>query len=327
MASLKTNYAGLTLENPVVIASCGFTGNIESIKKVIEFQPGAIVLKSLFEEQILAEAYTGIKQNEYDYPESLDYIKQYTRMNNLSKYLELVSETKKITSIPIIASINCVTATEWIEFAKEIQKAGADAIELNISILSTNPDYSAEQNEKIYFDIIKKINEFVTIPVTIKVSNNSSGLAHLLRAIDRYNIVKGFVLFNKHYCPDIDIHQQKIVQSHVLSFSSDYPETLRWTAIMSGKLKHDIVATTGIFNGETAVKFLLAGAKAVQISSVLYKQDLSVIQTIKDEISAWMDQNGYKTLSDFTGKLSMDKVENPEEYERIQFMKYFASVD
>lgn len=327
MARLNVNYAGLVLENPIIIASCGFTGNIESIKKIVQYRPGAIVLKSLFEEQILNEAYSGIHENEYDYPESLDYIKQYTRMNNLSKYLELIKESKKLSNIPIIASINCVTATEWIEFAQEIQKAGADAIEFNISILSTNPDYSAQENEKIYFDIIKKVNEVVTIPITIKVSNNSSGLSHLLRAIDRYNIVKGFVLFNKHYCPDIDIHQQKIIQSHVFSSSTDYPETLRWTAIMSGILKHDIVATTGIHNGETAIKFLLAGAKAVQISSVLYKNELSIIQDIKDEIKNWMDQKEYKSVSDFCGKLRMDKVDNPEVFERIQFMKYFASVE
>lgn len=327
MASLKVNYAGLILENPIIIASCGFTGNIESIKKIVNYKPGAIVLKSLFEEQILNEAYSGISQNEYDYPESLDYIKQYTRMNNLSKYLELIKETKKLTPIPIIASINCVTATEWIDYAREIQNAGADAIELNVSILSTNPDYSSSDNEKIYFDIIKKISEIITIPITIKMSNNSSGLANLLRSIDRYNIVKGFVLFNKHYCPDIDIIQQKIVHSPVLSTSQDYPETLRWTAIMSGKLKHDIAATTGIHNAETAIKFFLAGAKVVQISSVLYKNEMSVIQDMKDEIAAWMVQNKYKTMAEFTGKLSMDNLENPEAYERIQFMKYFASVE
>lgn len=327
MARLNVNYAGLVLENPIIIASCGFTGNIESIKKIVQYRPGAIVLKSLFEEQILNEAYSGIHENEYDYPESLDYIKQYTRMNNLSKYLELLKEAKKLTNIPIIASINCVTATEWTNFAQEIQSAGADAIELNISILSTNPDYSAVENEKIYFDIIKKMNDIVTIPITIKVSNNSSGLSHLLRSIDRYNIVKGFVLFNKHYCPDIDIHQLKIVQSQVFSSSKDYPETLRWTAIMSGILKHDIVATTGIHDGETAIKFLLAGAKAVQISSVLYKNEMSIIQDIKDEIKNWMDQKGYNAVSDFCGKLRMDKVDNPEVFERIQFMKYFASVE
>lgn len=327
MANMKTNYAGLTLENPVVIGSCGFTGNIESIKKIIQYKPGAIVLKSLFEEQILAESNVGIHQNEYDYPESLDYIKQYTRMNNLSKYLDLISDTKKLTSIPVIASINCVTATEWIEFGKEIQKAGADAIELNISLLSTNPNLTSEEVESRYYSIINKINSIISIPITLKMSNSSSGLANLLRQIDRTGIVKGVVLFNRHYCPDIDINQEKIVQASVFSSTSDYPETLRWIAIMSGKLKNDIAATSGVHNGETAIKFLLAGAKVVQIASVLYKNDLSVIQTITNEIGKWMEDKNYKSIDDFNGKLSMENVENPDIFERIQFMKYFASVE
>ena len=147
-------------------------------------------------------------------------------MNNLSKYLELIKEIKKITSIPIIASINCVTATEWIEFAKEIENAGADALELNISLLSSNPNLTSEEVESNYFAIINKIKDIVTIPITLKMSNSSSGLAHLLRRIDRLGLVKGFVLFNRHYCPDIDINQEKIVQSTVFSSSFDYPEKI-----------------------------------------------------------------------------------------------------
>ena len=327
MVDMKTTYAGLSIENPVVIASCGFTGNIESIKKVIAYRPGALVLKSLFEEQIMAESSQGINLNDYGYPESLDYIKEYTRMNNLNKYLELIREAKKLSTIPVIASINCVTSNEWISFVKKIQDAGADAIELNISLLSSNPHVTSEEIESTYFKIVNKIAETAVIPVTLKMSNSSSSLAHLLTRLDRFNNVKGFVLFNRHYCPDIDIHNEKVVQASVFSSSSDYAETLRWVAILSGKLKNDIAATSGIHNGETAVKFLLAGAQVVQISSVLYKNDLSVIQTIKDDIESWMKSKGYKTIDEFRGKLSMDQVEHPEVFERIQFMKYFASVE
>lgn len=181
--------------------------------------------------------------------------------------------------------------------------------------------------ESTYFKIVNKIAETAVIPVTLKMSNSSSSLAHLLTRLDRYNNVKGFVLFNRHYCPDIDIHNEKVVQASVFSSSSDYAETLRWVAILSGKLKNNIAATSGIHNGETAVKFLLAGAQVVQISSVLYKNDLSVIQTIKDEIESWMKSKGYKTIDEFRGNLSMDQVEHPEVFERIQFMKYFASVE
>lgn len=327
MVQLKTTFAGLTLENPVIAASSGLTGTIESVKKTVEHQPGAIVLKSLFEEQIVVDAQAGVQANQYDYPESADYIRNYTRSHSIANYLELIEGSKKIATMPVIASINCVSGSEWTAFAKNIENAGADALELNISVLPSNSNISGEEIEKRYFDILQKVNDKVRIPVTLKMSNNSSGLAALILKLDWTGFLKGFTLFNRHYCPDIDITNMKMTSAPVFSTPTDYAETLRWVAMMSGKLKNDIVATTGIHDGKTAVKFLLAGARAVQIASVMYKKGPAVIAEIKNDIADWMESKEFKTIDDFRGKFSMDKATNPEVFERIQFMKYFSTIE
>lgn len=327
MAKINTTYAGLTLDNPVIAASSGLTGSLESVKKVVEQQPGALVLKSLFEEQIMVEAQAGVMTNQYDYPESADYIRNYSRSHSIGKYLELVEGAKKLSAVPVIASINCVSGNEWTAFAKNIENAGADALELNISVLPSNPNIAGEEVEKRYFDILQKVHEKVRIPITLKMSNSSSGLAALILKLDWSGLLNGFVLFNRHYCPDIDITHLKTTAAPVFSASSEYPETLRWVAMMSGKLKNGIAATTGIHDGKTAVKFLLAGASAVQVASIMYKKGPAVISEIKNDISDWMEGKSFKAIDDFRGKLSMDKAENPEVFERIQFMKYFSTIE
>jgi dihydroorotate dehydrogenase (fumarate) len=327
MVQLKTNYAGLTLDNPVIAASSGLTGSIDSIKKIAEQQPGAIVLKSLFEEQIVVDAQAGVQANEYDYPESADYIRNYSRSHSIAKYLEMVESAKKFSAVPVIASINCVSGSEWTAFAKNIENTGADALELNISVLPSNPNIAADEIEKRYFDILQKVSEKVRIPVTLKMSNSSSSLAALILKLDWTGFIKGFVLFNRHYCPDIDIANMKLTAAPVFSSLTDYPETLRWVAMMSGKLRNDIAATTGIHDGKTAVKFILAGAKAVQVASIMYKKGPAVISEIKNDISDWMESKEFKSIDDFRGRLSMDKTTNPEVFERIQFMKYFATIE
>lgn len=327
MISLKTTYAGLSINNPFIIASSGLTGSIESIKKAIDKEPGAIVLKSLFEEQILMETKAGISLNQYDYPESVDYIANYTKSFSVGKYLQLIEDAKKASSIPIIASVNCVTAEEWTSFAKNIEDSGADALELNISLLPSNPKMTAEANENNYLQILESVHSKIKIPITLKISNNSSGLSALLLKLDWSGLLKGIVMFNRHYCPDIDIANMKMISAPIFSEPSNYPETLRWVALMSDKLKSDISATTGIYDGKTATKFLLAGAKSVQVASVLYKKGFDVIPEMKQDLLDWMESKNFNSIEDFRGKLSMEKVENPAIFERIQFMKHFSNID
>ena len=327
MADLTTTYLGIKLKNPIIAGSCGITNNVDSIKKLADNGIGAVVLKSLFEEQILFNANEKIHENQIDYPEALDYIKNYTKLNDVAAYLNLISQTKNETQIPVIASINCVSPNEWVTFAKDIENAGADALELNIMILSSNANYSSQDNEQIMLDIIQKVRQNTKLPIAVKLSSHSSGLAHFIQKLDWSKLIQGIVLFNRQYSPDFDLEQMKITSANVLSNPTDYAESLRWVAIMSDKIKMDIAATTGIWESKTIIKQLLAGADAVQIASVLYKNGHAYVQTLLNEIDSWMKSKNYTSINDFKGMMSKDKINLPSAFERIQFMRYFSNIE
>jgi dihydroorotate dehydrogenase (fumarate) len=327
MLNLETSYLGLKLKNPIIAASCGLTNSVDSIKKLADNGISAIVLKSLFEEQILYYAHKKVAENSLDYPEAYDYIKNYSKINEIEQYIILIQKAKNAVSIPIIASINCISPSEWVTFAKEIENAGADAIELNIMHLYSNPKFTANDIEKRLFDIIDKVRSNTKLPLSVKLSNHYTSLAHILTKLDWNKIVQGIVLFNRQYSPDIDLEKMKITSTNIFSSPNDYSESLRWIAIMSNKINTDLVATTGIWDGKTVVKQLLAGAKAVQVSSVLYKKGFEVINEMLKDIESWMAAKGYKSISQFRGSMSMQNVDSPAAFERTQFMKYFSQIE
>lgn len=328
MASLNTYYLGVNLKNPIIVASSGLTNNIDSITKLIDAGVGAIVLKSLFEEQLLYNASQAEHLNNYDYPEAYDYIRNYTKQNDISNYLLLIEQAKsKYPDVPIIASINCITLGEWIQFAKDIEKAGADALELNIMIISTDPKKSSKDHENVMLEIIQQVRQNTKLPIAVKISSHSLGLAHFIKNIEWTGAAQAIVMFNRQYQIDLDINNLKITSSNIFSNQSDYTESLRWVAIMSDLIKMDIAATTGIWDSSTIIKQILAGAKAVQIASVLYKKGFGVVKTMLSEIENWMNQHNYKTIEDFRGKLSMKNSSLPEAFERIQFMRYFSHIE
>lgn len=327
MADLTTTYLGLKLKNPIIAGSCGITSSFDSIKKLVDNGIAAVVLKSLFEEQILYNANQKAYQSELYYPEAYDYIKNYSKLNDVANYLNLINYAKKQTNIPIIASINCVSPNEWVRFAKEIENAGADALELNIMILSSNPKLSSQEHEKIMFDIIQEVRNHTKIPIAVKINSHISGLANFIQKLDWSKLIQGIVLFNRQYSPDIDLEQMKIVSSNVFSSPNDYTESLRWVAIMSDKINMNIAATTGIWEAKTVIKQILAGANAVQIASVLYKNGPSYIQTMLNEIEQWMKFKGYNSLNEFKGLMSKEKIHLPSAFERIQFMRYYSKIE
>ena len=329
MIDTSVTYAGLTLKNPLIVGSCGLTNSIESLKKLESNGAAAVVLKSIFEEQILRQAdyeITEAQKNEFlysQYSESLDYIDQYIKEDTVVKYLSFIKQAKNELLIPIIASVNCVSTYEWARFAKRIQEAGADAIELNVFLHAS--DESDIDFEQTYLDIIAQAKKHVTIPVTVKMSHNFTKLSKSIQAISKTGI-KGLVLFNRFYTPDIDIETMKVSPKHPYSEPHDYVLPLQWIGLNAKKVSCDLAASTGIHNGDAAIKQILAGASPVQVVSALYLNGPEYIQTILKEIEAWMERKGFNYVTQFKGALSASNT-NPAGYERIQFMKYFSQVD
>lgn len=325
MSDLSTKYLGLTLKNPIVIASSGLTDSVEAIKTLEKNGAAAVVLKSLFEEEIVAEMDANLKKMASDsfiYPETLDFYEDSEEDNLSIKYLELITNAKKEVTIPIIASINCVTAEQWTYFPKQIEEAGADALELNLFVLPSDFNRDKETNEKVYFDIIESVKKQVTIPISLKVSYYSSDLGRTLQKFSQSG-VSGLVLFNKFYSPDIDLDKMEVTSGKILSSPEDMHISLRWMAIMSGRVKCDLAASTGVHDGAGVLKQILAGAKAVQIASTVYKNGPEHIQKMLSDVHSWMDKKGFSFLDEFRGKISQAESSNPAAFERVQFMKYF----
>ncbi|MDD2412309.1 MAG: dihydroorotate dehydrogenase-like protein [Bacteroidales bacterium] len=328
MANLRTKYLGLNLKNPIIVGSCGLTNSVANLIEIEKKGAGAVVLKSIFEEQIMHEvSRTVASQNEaFYYPEAEDYISEYTKQHKLQEYLDLIKEAKKAISIPIIASINCTSVGKWTKFAQEIEQAGADALELNIFVLPTDPEKTSSEYENNYFNILEDVKEIVNIPVAIKTSLYFSSLAKTMVKLS-WAGVDGLVLFNRYYSPDIDIDKMTMTSTNVFSKHEENALVLRWVALLSNKLKSDLCATTGIHSGFDVIKQLLAGASAIQIVSAIYKKGFDIIPEMLQEIERWMDSKNFESIADFKGKMSFEKTENPDAYLRIQFMKYFAGIE
>ncbi len=327
MADLSTTYMGLKLKNPLIAGSCGMTESIGGVIQAAEAGAGAVVLKSLFEEQIRHESGYAIDANEQlsYYAQAEDYIRSYTRGNDLKHYLDLIKGSKEAVDIPVIASINCVSASEWTEFAAQIERAGADGLELNIFMLPSDPEKDSTQNEQVYLDVLEKVTKKVSIPVAAKISFYFSGLANMVAKISGTGI-RGLVLFNRFYSPDIDIDTFEVKSSHVFSTPEDILLSLRWVAVLSSRISCDVAASTGIHDGQALIKQLLAGAKAGQIASVLYRRGYSVITEMLGELESYMSRHSFSSLNEVIGKMSFDKTSDPAAYERVQFMKYFSGI-
>ncbi|MCF8228996.1 MAG: dihydroorotate dehydrogenase-like protein [Bacteroidales bacterium] len=328
MVDISTSYMGLKLKSPVIAGSSGMTNSVEHIKELAEKGVGAVVLKSLFEEQILHQADRTYKEDEVNnaYTEAQDYIMNYTRDLDVDRYLKLIKDAKAAVDIPVIASINCVTSSEWIDFAKKIEDVGADGLELNVFILPSDPRSDGTENEKIYFDIIEKIQKVVKIPLAIKISYYFSGLAKMALKLS-WTGISGMVLFNRFFSPDIDIYNFEVKPTHVFSTPDEIFTSLRWVAMLSDRLHCDIAASTGVHDGDGVIKQLLAGAKAVQISSTLYKKGFHEVEMMNERLKEWMTEQKFEKLDDFVGKVNIKKADNPAAFERVQFMKYFSGIE
>jgi len=326
MKDLSTEYLGLQLKNPVIVGSSGLTDSVDKIKDLADNNAGAVVLKSLFEEQILAELSQNLINYTADYPDAFDYIREYTRENSVSAYLSLISAAKQAVQIPVIASINCVSGKEWVAFAKSVENAGADALEINISLLPSDPRKKCTDYEKIYFDVLDQVSSLVSIPIALKMSRYSSALANLVIRLSWTGKVAGFVLFNRYFRPDFDIDNLTVRPASIFSTPEEIVTSLRWIALLAGNVESDLAASTGVHDSTGLIKQLLAGATAVQVVSAIYKNGPAYINELIKGLTEWMESKSFDRISDFRGKLSAASTDDSAALHRIQYMKYFGGI-
>lgn len=323
MTNISVNYMGLTLNSPVIAASSGLTTQLDKIESFEKAGVGAIVVKSLFEEQIVDEA-DFLNSRSSDYPESADYLHHYMRQYSIEKYLNLLREIKAKVSVPVIASINCYSKGEWVSYAREIEKTGVNAIELNIYSLPLNIHKSSTDVEKDYLDVIGTVTKMLKIPVAVKIAGYVTNLPGFVNNLKAYG-AKGVVMFNRFYTPDIDISKLKIVAAEAFSTETESLRELRWMGIVSALVQGiDLSSSTGIHSGETAIKQILAGATTVQMCTALYKRGAEAISDVNQDIHIFMEKHGFKNIKDFKGMLNYSNIEDPRKFERVQFMKNFG---
>ena len=326
MSDLSTTYLGLSLKNPLIIGSSTLVQNIQGVNEAEESGAGAVVIRSLFEELIREkeEKSVGVYSG---HPEEYDYLLSELNMQyGAQKYIELLQEAKTKCKIPIIASINCITPKWWISYAKQIQEAGADALELNLSLMPTDPGKTSLDIEQDFLEIIKSARANISIPIAVKIGPYFTSLTRFANQICGAGI-KGLVLFNRFYQFDIDINQNKMIGANWYSSSSEMSLSLRWISILYKHVNCELCATTGIHTGEGLIKQLLAGAKTAEIVSAIYLKGFSIVPKILKELSSWMVRHNYRKLSEFRGKLSLSQQKDPEMYERLQYIRALTGIE
>ena len=297
---------------------------MDRLKKVAAAGAGAVVMKSLFEEQINYEVES--MSEGQDYPEAGDYIRTYARENSLAQYLSFIKEAKETVDIPVIASVNCISSNEWIDFAAKIEDAGADALELNIYFLPIQKDKDPRDYEQAYLHLVSEVKKKTSLPLIIKLGNGFSNITWMVNQLYRRGAA-AVVLFNRFYAPDINTDDLSFGSAEVLSSPAELRNSLRWIGIVSSQVDQlDLAASTGVHSGMAVVKQILAGATAVQVCSVLYRNGLDYIRDMITEMKKWMEKNQYQSPGDFRGKMNYGSLDDPSVYERAQFMKYFSSM-
>ncbi|NOZ46361.1 MAG: dihydroorotate dehydrogenase-like protein [Chlorobi bacterium] len=328
MTDLKINYLGLQLKNPIIVGASNLSTDINMLKKLEEAGASAFVYKSLFEEQIQLE--------EHELDESLDeYVDRHPEMINMfpninhagpAEFLLNFKKAKEAVNMPIIASLNAVYSTSWLDYAKKLEEAGADAIELNFYAVPKKSDVLASAIEDEQLEILKEVKQNIKIPVSVKLSPYYSNPLNIIHEMDKIGI-DSFVLFNRLFQPDIDIENEKLSFPYNLSNESDNKLALRFAGLLYGNINAKVCANTGIFTGQDAIKMILAGADAIQIVSTIYKNGANQIRVILSEIEKWMDEKGYKTIDDFKGKLSKKNLNDPFAYKRAQYVDILMHSD
>jgi dihydroorotate dehydrogenase (fumarate) len=325
---LTTKYLGLTLKNPIVPAASPLSHSLDGMKQLEDAGASAIVMYSLFEEQILqekSELLHYLSRGTESFAEALSYFPDVQQYNlGPEEYLELVQKAKTSLMIPIIGSLNGASTGGWVEYAKNIEQAGADAIELNIYVVSADPKLSGADVESMYVDILRSVKSKVRIPVAMKLSPFFSSTAHVAHQLDKAG-ADALVLFNRFYQPDIDLDTLEVKPSVNLSTPHEIRLPLRWIAILYGKVKANLAATSGIHDADDVLKLLMAGADVTMLCSALLKHGPGHIKTVLHDLEQWMTENEYISVHQMKGSMSQKSVKEPTAFERANYMKSLQS--
>src|SRR5256714_9557893 len=326
--SLSTNYLGLPLKNPIVASSSPLSHTLDSIQRLEDAGASAVVMYSLFEEQITFESlYVDhyLRNNTNSYAESLDYFPEMDHYNVWpDEYLNLIRLAKESVDIPIIGSLNGVSIGGWTNYAGLIEDAGADALELNVYYVPTNVDMTGRELEGMYLDMLRQVKSAVTIPVAMKLSPFFSSVSNMAKCMVSEG-ANGLVFFNRFYQPDFDLESLEVAPRLVLSNSNELRLPLRWVAILYGRILADFAITTGIHNAEDVLKGLMAGAKVTMMASELLQNGVRRIKEILNEIEQWMDEREYESVAQMIGSMSQKNCAEPAAFERANYMKTLDS--
>lgn len=319
-----TKYLGMNLKNPIIPSASPLSRDIGNIKEMEDAGAAAVVLYSLFEEQIeqdSLELHHHTTAYADSYAEAMNYFPEISDMKiGPEEYLKHIQKVKEAVNIPVIASLNGKSLGGWTNYAKKIEEAGANALELNIYLLATDTTKSCADIDKLYVDIVKEVKKAVKIPVAVKLSPFFSSVAWMAKQLDDAG-ANGLILFNRFYQPDIDLENLEVVPNVILStpFASRLP--LRWIAILYGRIKADLAATRGVMSAEDVLKMTMAGASATQMFSTLVKNGIGHIATVLNDMQRWMEEHEYESLEQMRGSMSHKSVANPAAFERANYMK------
>jgi dihydroorotate dehydrogenase (fumarate) len=325
MADLSTNYMGLSLPSPLVLASSSLSNRVENFQAAEQHGAGAVVLRSLFEEQIEAidsKLQEALERHSESFAEAQTFFPR--QAVGPREYLRLVSAAKKAVRIPVIASLNCNAPGSWSQYARQIEEAGADALEVNLYDIGADPGVSGAQLEDRYQAIVASIREAVKIPLAVKLAPWFTALAHTVSRFEGAG-VQGFVLFNRFLQPDISVEKLSLKNDMSLSQPGEMLLPLRWIAILYGRIEADLAASTGVHDAAGVIKMLLAGATVVQVAAALVRNGIPYLAKMRDGLDDWMDKKGFAALEDFRGTLSQRVIRDPGAFERAQYVHLILS--
>jgi dihydroorotate dehydrogenase (fumarate) len=325
---LSTKYLGLRLAHPVVASASPLSYTLEGIRRLEEAGAAAVVMYSLFEEQIEQESHAlhhYLEYGAYSFAEALDYFPKAHEFNvGPDQYLHLVRRAKEAVQIPIIGSLNGVSPGGWTDYARLIEEAGADALELNLYYLPTDPILTGLEVEEMYLEVVRDVSQSISIPIAVKVGPYFSNFSHMAARFVQAG-ASGLVLFNRFYQPDFDLDQLEVTPNLVLSRTEDLRLPLTWVAILYGRVQTDFAITSGVHSHLEVLKSIMAGAKVVMMASELLQNGEGRIKEILSDLQAWMQEHNYESIQQMQGSMSQQHVANPDAFERGNYMKVLRS--